>query len=191
MWTKTIVRYFMVAVACSAPVWSAGGQTTVEDLANISQISDGQFTAKINGLKLWYKVSGNGPICILPTPGHGPSSELYFLNYPPLEEMFTMVYLDTRGSGRSERPELTEYTMSNFIEDIEGLRRHLGAAKIWLMGHSNGGIMVLNYAFKYPNAVTGLILVDTKVGDSSKGEGPKNHRSHRWPGPAQRIVFVV
>jgi proline iminopeptidase len=91
-----------------------------------AQVRQGQFTAQINGLKLWYKVSGDGPVCIIPIPGWGPSSELYFLNLTPLEEMFTMVYLDTRGTGRSQRPELNEYTMSSFVADIEGLRSHLG-----------------------------------------------------------------
>lgn len=140
------------------------------NLAKKTQISNGQFTAQINGLKLWYKVSGNGPVCIHPTPGWGPSSELYFLNLTPLEEMFTMVYLDTRGSGRSQRPELNEYNMSNFVADIEGIRSHLGVKKMWLMGHSNGGAMVLNYAFAYPNRVMGLILVDTTAEDTSKDE---------------------
>lgn len=134
-----------------------------------TQIINGEFTAQINGLELWYKVSGNGPVCILPTPGWGPSSELYFLKFKPLEEMFTMVYLDTRGSGRSQRPELTEYTMKNFIADIEGLRTHLGIKTMWLLGHSEGGRMILNYSFKYGDHVQGLILVDSPVVDTSKG----------------------
>jgi proline iminopeptidase len=134
-----------------------------------AQVRQGQFTAQINGLKLWYKVSGDGPVCILPTPGWGPSSELYFPDLTPLEEMFTMVYLDTRGSGRSQHPELNEYTMSNFVADIEGLRSHLGVETMWLMGHSAGGSMILNYAFGYRDRVAGLVLVDAPVGDTSKG----------------------
>ncbi|MBN2010711.1 alpha/beta fold hydrolase [candidate division KSB1 bacterium] len=49
------------------------------------------------------------------------------------------MYLDTRGSGRSERPVLTAYTMHNFVADLESLRSHLGVKTMWLMGHSEGG----------------------------------------------------
>ena len=170
MRTKTIVTYFILSVVCLTLVWLTGCQKTRINLAKQTQISEGQFTTLINGLQLWYKVSGNGPICILPTPGWGPSSEYYFLKLTPLEEMFTMVYLDTRGSGRSERPELNEYTMKNFVADLEGLRSHLGVENMWLMGQSDGGPMVLNYAFEHAEHVTGLILVDAPIGDTSKGD---------------------
>ena len=143
-------------------------QQTKVDSAKNTSIRNGEFTAQINGLKLWYKVSGEGPVCIHPTPGWGPSSELYYLKLKPLESMFTMVYLDTRGSGRSERPELNAYTMQNFGADIEELRKHLGVETMWLMGHSDGGPMILNYAFEHGDRVEGMILVDAPVGNTSK-----------------------
>ncbi|HMK39051.1 MAG TPA: alpha/beta hydrolase [Bacteroidota bacterium] len=130
---------------------------------------EGEFTAEINGLKLWYKVSGRGPVCIFPTPGWGPSSELYYLKMKPLESLFTMIYLDTRGSGRSERPDPHAYSMHDFVADIEGLRRHVGVDSIWLMGHSDGGRMILNYAFEHRDRVKALILVDAPVQDTSHG----------------------
>lgn len=134
-------------------------------------LTEGEFTAQINGLKLWYKVSGKGPVCLLPTPGWGPSSELYFLKSKPLESMFTMVYLDTRGSGRSERPDPHSYTFRNFSSDIEGLRRRLGIETMWLMGHSEGGRIILNYASEHGDRVKGLILVDAPVGNTSSDSG--------------------
>jgi proline iminopeptidase len=137
-------------------------------IAKSAQIKSGEFTATIDGLKLWYKVSGHGPVCIHPTPGWGPSSELYFLTLKPLEQMFTMVYLDTRGCGRSERPALTEFAMKNFVDDLEGLRKHLRIKSMWLMGHSDGGPMVLNYAYAYRKHVDGLILVDAPAGNTSR-----------------------
>jgi len=143
-------------------------ETHAGDKADAS-VSEGEFTAEINGLKIWYKISGRGPVCILPTPGWGPSSELYYLKMKPLESMFRMIYLDTRGSGRSERPDPHAYAMHDFVADIEGLRRHLGIDTIWLMGHSDGGRMILNYAFEHGDRVKGLILVDAPVQDTSHG----------------------
>jgi proline iminopeptidase len=164
---KNIIKYFVLAFICSAQFYVFFCQQTEVNITNTTQVNNGEFSAEINGLKLWYKVSGTGPVCIFPTPGWGPSSELYFLKLTPLEEMFTMVYLDTRGSGHSEKPELNAYSMKNFADDVEGLREHLGVETMWLMGHSDGGLIILNYASENRNHIEGLILVDTPMGNTS------------------------
>ena len=170
MKSKRLFRLIVLGItgACLSCVTGCG--SACSGLGESIQISSGEYTARINDLELWYKVAGDGPVCIHPTPGWGPSSELYYVRLTPLEELFTMVYLDTRGSGRSQRPELNAYTMSNFVADIEGLRAHLGVEKVWLMGHSDGGPMVLNYTFVHQEHVIGLILVDTPLGDTSLDE---------------------
>jgi proline iminopeptidase len=113
------------------------------------------------GLKLWYKVSGTGPVCIMPTPGWGPSSDMYFQTLTPLETIFTVVYLDTRGTGRSERPmQASDYTYDQFASDLDALRQQLGQERVWLMGHSEAGRHVLYYALQYPDHCAGLILLD-------------------------------
>lgn len=113
------------------------------------------------GLRLWYRVSGAGPICIMPTPGWGPSSDMYFQTLIPLETMFTLVYLDTRGTGRSERPmQSSDYSYDRFAADVDALRKHLGKDRVWLMGHSEAGRHALYYALQYPDHCAGLILLD-------------------------------
>jgi proline iminopeptidase len=134
------------------------------------QLGSGEFTVENNGLTLWYKVSGRGPVCLLPTPGWGPGSELYYRSMEQMEEMFTMVYLDTRGSGRSDKPKMEQYTTSNFLSDLEAVRNDLGVQKVWLMGHSKGGALVLNYAFHYKENVQGIILIDASGGVNTPPE---------------------
>jgi len=168
---ENIAAFLLATILCCLPACQASGKQTNTSIGNNRSVSEGEFTEKINGLKLWYKVSGRGPVCILPTPGWGPSSELYYLKLKPLESMFTMVYLDTRGSGRSERPDPHAYTFKNFVADIEGLRKHLGIETIWLMGHSEGGRIILNYASEHSDHVEGLILVDVPVGNTSTDSG--------------------
>jgi proline iminopeptidase len=129
---------------------------------NQNNLKHGEFTARLNSLNLWFKISGQGPPCILPTPGWGPSSELYFLSLTPLEDHLTMIYLDTRGSGRSQKPERsTDYALADFSADIEALRQHLGLQRVWIMGHSRGGIHALHYALHHPTACIGLLLLDS------------------------------
>jgi len=125
-------------------------------------LEQGERTFYSNGLKLWYKVSGSGPVCVMPTPGWGVSSDIYFLTLTRLEDHLTVVYLDTRGSGRSEKPPTAnDYTYDLFASDLEALRRHLGQERILVMGHSQAGIHAMNYALRHPEACAGLILIDT------------------------------
>jgi proline iminopeptidase len=125
-------------------------------------LAPGEFTAELNGLKLWFKVSGTGPVCLMPTAAWGPSSDMCFRTLRPLEKTFTVVYLDTRGTGRSQRAATTkEYTWEHLVADLDALRAHLGQEKVWLMGHSEGGMYVLHYACTHPQRVNGLILLDT------------------------------
>lgn len=137
--------------------------------AATSVLENGEFTAELNGLKLWYKVSGRGPVCLMPTPAWGPSSDLYFRTLQPLEKTFTMVYLDTRASGRSQPANSTrEYTWDHLVADIEALRAHLKQEKVWLMGHSEGGEQVLFYAVKHPKRVNGMVLLATRAAMDAK-----------------------
>lgn len=128
------------------------------------KISQGEFVAELNGLRLWYKVSGTGPVCIVPTPGWGVSVE-YLLPLCQLEDIFTMVYLETRGTGRSQAPQsTTEYNWGHFTADLDAMRQHLQQDQIWLMGHSQGGMLVMHYAFSYPDRVKGLLVIDSAPG---------------------------
>ena len=72
---------------------------------------EGRFVSN-DGLSLWYKVSGQGPALLVPTPGWGASSDQHMKSMTPLEKDFTVIYFDTRGSGRSEAPKKTPDTHS-------------------------------------------------------------------------------
>jgi proline iminopeptidase len=88
--------------------------------------------------------------------------DLFMKSMQPLEKRFTMVYLDTRGSGRSERPaEDTQYRYEDFTADYDALRRHLKQERVWIVGISGGGLLALHYAIAYPQCCHGLILVDS------------------------------
>ena len=105
----------------------------------------------------------------MPTPAWGPSSDLYFRTLGSMEKLFTVVYVDSRGTGRSGRAnKLEDYTWDHLVGDLEALRTHLGQEQVCLMGHSEGGTQVMHYAIKYPDRVSGLILLNSlAAGDSA------------------------
>jgi proline iminopeptidase len=125
-------------------------------------LREGEYTVELNGMKLWFKVSGAGPVCLMPTPAWGPSSDLYFRTLKSMERTFTIVYIDSRGTGRSGKAKtLQEYKWDHLVGDLEAMRAYLRQEKVWLMGHSEGGEQVLKYAATHPGRVSGLVLLST------------------------------
>jgi proline iminopeptidase len=55
---------------------------------------------------------------------------------------------------------------ANLAADAEAIRQNFGIDKWAVLGHSFGGMVALEYAIRYPNNLTHLILIDT-AGDSA------------------------
>lgn len=116
----------------------------------------------INGTELFVKRMGDGePIIIVhggPVLEHG-----YLVPYfKPLAENYELIYYDQRLSGRSSAEvDSSGITLANFVEDIEELRKEVGAEKIHLMAHSWGGLLAMKYAIKYPSHLNSLILLNS------------------------------
>ncbi|MFP3832778.1 alpha/beta fold hydrolase [Chryseobacterium sp. SIMBA_028] len=113
-------------------------------------------------VEIKYKVSGVGNPCIyIPGgPGQGyPSFELMSGNN--LEKKMQMIYMDQRGSGKSGQSE--NYHLEKMVQDIEELRQHLKLKKVFLLAHSFGGIIAVNYTKKYPQHTKGIILANVTL----------------------------
>ena len=125
-----------------------------------SKIENGNHTEIVDNLNINFTVKGKGPIMLI---GHPSSGKIgYEMTLKPLEEKFTMVYYDSRGTGKSEAPKkLEDYTAENSVKEIELLREKLGAKKIWLFGHSDQSAIALQYAVEFPKNVSGIILSGT------------------------------
>jgi proline iminopeptidase len=139
-------------------------------------ISPGEHIFNKNGLKLWYKVVGSGPVLMVQPPGWGVGAGLYEHAFGPLESHFTLIYHDPRGSGRSEAPaDPEEMNVGAFVEDLESLREHLELDSFALIGHSHGGFIALNYALKYPRRLSHLLPLDAQIGvDEPREDAQRN-----------------
>lgn len=131
------------------------------------------FTETSDGTKLFTKVSGSGELCIYVHGGPGMWSDSFEnLKGKNLESKLRMVYYDQRGSGRSAASVTNDYSVNRMVEDIEDIRKKLGAGKVYLMSHSFGGIIATAYAAKYGDHLKGLILVNSTLylNDSVMGQ---------------------
>lgn len=147
-----MIRYFFAALALVLLPVAAQAQ---------GAFAPGEHRETINGVELRYRVAGRPagtPVLFLHGgPGEGSETFATFAG-PPLERTLRMVYLDQRGSGRSERPADNAYSIALLVEDIEQLRQRLGVDRIALIGHSFGTVLALEYAARYPAHVAGVVL---------------------------------
>jgi proline-specific peptidase len=114
----------------------------------------------IRGISLNVTVIGNGsPIALM---HGGPGADLYTLmSFKPLADQFKLVFYDHRCNGRSEGADVTTMTMENLTADADALRQALGFEKWAVLGHSFGGMVALEYALRYPQSLSHLLLLDT------------------------------
>lgn len=126
-----------------------------------ASLNAGAHQAIVNDLRLFYRVAGRTrgvPVVFLHGgPGQG-SQSFATLVGPSLEPSLRMVYLDQRGSGRSERPWNKAYSVDLVVDDLEKLRRAWGVPRIALIGHSVGSVLAMEYGAKYPERVSAMVL---------------------------------
>ena len=114
-----------------------------------------------DGRKLTYRSLGNGPVLVCHPGGPGLSSA-YFGDLAGLWERFTLIEINPRGTGTSDRPkDRRAYQVDDYVSDVEELRHHLGLDRIRLLGHSHGGVVAQAYASKHPDRVSRLVLAST------------------------------
>lgn len=132
------------------------------------QLSSGEHYIDLGDVRLHYTVAGSGPLLIVCSPGWGISARYLELGLVPLEAHFKLLFIDTRGSGKSSRPaDETKMSGAEMADDIEHLRAALGLKRISLLGHSDSGSIALDFAERYPTSTEKLLFVDgEKLGDS-------------------------
>ncbi len=117
-----------------------------------------------DGVVLKANIAGKGLPCLFVHGGPGGGSEVVeVLAGGTLERHFKMIWLDQRGSGRSASDPKKNYALDRVVQDMEELRERLQIKKWVLMSHSFGGIIATEYAKKYPDRVSGIVLINSML----------------------------
>jgi proline iminopeptidase len=127
---------------------------------------------RIGGIDQWVSIRGRdrrNPVLLVLHGGPGfPENALAWWNTRDLEEYFTVVHWDQRGSGKTylaNDPKAVAPTMKpeRFIADtgelVGWLREQLRKKKLFLLGHSWGSFVGLEYARRHPEQLHAYIGV--------------------------------
>src|ERR1700687_5170699 len=112
-----------------------------------------------NGVTLAYEDRGAGkPAFVLV---HGWTCDRSF--FAPQAEHFTrrhrVVSVDLRGHGESDKPQ-GAYPIAAYADDIAYIIEQLALGKVVAVGHSMGGIAVLQLAAAHPDRVAAIVMID-------------------------------
>jgi len=115
-------------------------------------------TVSVPGADLFYATRGRGPVCLVPSLiGTAP----YERQMPSLlSDRLTLVFVDVRGGGRSTG-DAADLTFDVLAEDLEAVRRDLGADRVAVLGHSIVGALALEYGRRCPASVSHVVAVGT------------------------------
>jgi proline iminopeptidase len=118
--------------------------------------------AAVNGQQLYYVTLGRGTPVIFLHGGLGFDHEYFRPFADALSDSAQVVYYDHLGHGKSDRPaNFDDLTFARLSADCAGLADALGLGKFVLVGHSYGGFIALDFAFRYPDRLAGLVLTCT------------------------------
>ena len=121
----------------------------------------------IGGVDQWVMIRGrsraNPPLILLHGgPGMPETGFFRFFN-APLEDVFTVVYWEQRGSGRSFAHSIprSSMTVERFVADldelVEAVRDRVGSEKVAILGHSWGSVLGALYCHRFPEKVAAYV----------------------------------
>ena len=143
----------IAAIGLAIVMLAIGGrvaaQSDVTSAPQSGSVESGMF-------QLDYRIEGVGdPAIVIGYPNY------YTRVFSPgLRSHLQLVFVDHRGSAPSPGPvPVSEFSPDRISDDIELVRTELGLGKISIIGHSGHALMALEYAKKYPDSVSHVVMI--------------------------------
>jgi proline iminopeptidase len=150
VWAQLLVT----TILATFPV--LGNAQTVLHAPSSAQAVADTGTIATGAFNLRYRIEGAGtPTIVIGFPSY--YAQVFSKN---LRSHIRLVFVDHRGNSPSPGPvDTTEFALETLIDDIELVRQTLGLGRIAVIGHSGHSYMALEYAKKYPQNVSHVVMI--------------------------------
>jgi len=132
-----------------------------ERIARVTIPASPAAFAEVNGIEMYYRIVGKGPPILL-VPGGLSDQHVWDAQLPILARHHTVIVADSRGQGRSTRTD-EPLTYGLMADDYVALLDFLHIDKVDLVGWSDGGIIGLDIAMRYPERLRSLFAQAANV----------------------------
>jgi pimeloyl-ACP methyl ester carboxylesterase len=133
---------------------------------------NGAVRVAVDDVRLYFDVEGcrlvaqggammQRPTLVLLHGGPGVDHSFFKPEFSAMADAAQVIYLDQRGSGRSDRGDPSGWTWSRWADDVAGFCRALEIESPLLVGTSSGGRVAVECAARHPSLVSGLALDST------------------------------
>ncbi len=149
----------------------------MQNIKSKSQESKG--TIPVEGYTLSYTIEGKGPTAFVIG-----SSAYYSKSFQQsLRDHLRLVFCDWRGFAKSPENGDAPVDFNALLGDIEVCRKKLLIDKMIIIGHSAHALLALEYAKKYPNHVSHVVMIGVSPNFSSMNAeaAEKNWNESVWP----------
>ncbi len=109
-----------------------------------------------NGINMNYELVGQGKFFTL-IHGAGDNLNAWSNQVPAFAKHYRVLTYDVRGHGQTELPD-GMLTTELWVEDLYALLKALNISEMFLLGHSMGGAIALQFTLAHPTMVKALIL---------------------------------
>ncbi|MGD9152087.1 MAG: alpha/beta fold hydrolase [Gammaproteobacteria bacterium] len=113
---------------------------------------------KVSNIKVHYWDEGNSDIPIILVHGINANVSFWHKNFSALAKTHRVIAIDLLGFGDTDKPQV-EYNVAMLAQFLDDFLRSLQIKHCYLVGHSLGGAVSLQFALWFPNVVEKLVLV--------------------------------
>jgi pimeloyl-ACP methyl ester carboxylesterase len=168
--------------------------------ADSTAAGDGEYTlVAVGGYRLAIHCIGEGSPTVVLETGLGAPSEYWAPVQQEIARLTRVCRFDRAGRGKSDPPPTTPPACADMVADLRALLHNASIPPPYvLVGNSLGGMNARLYAYRHPEEVAGLVLVDgshqdqfTRIGDAlpePEPDSPDSHKGfyHFWAGGGWR-----
>lgn len=146
----------------AGPAYARPARFPPPDRELMVPVEGGRIYVRING-----RLDGPNPPIILAHGGPG-ATHAGLMDALELADERAVILYDQLDSGRSDRPNNpANWRVGRFIDELEAVRAALGVNRWYVLGHSWGGTLALEYGARRPAVLAGVVLASPLISTRS------------------------